>query len=191
MEPWFGEFTRAIVAAHREDWGSVSRLVRSDPKNHLGVLIFAGMTGEAEKVIADRRRRGDRLPWQFDADFVGQLRVAQGRFREGWALLEPLVQPEPRPRYRVFEAGAVARRALGDVRGAIALLEPLGQARAAAVSYPWSAYSWLRCRTLLVELYDQVGRTAEADAVDADIRRLLVVADPGHPLIRRLDERRR
>jgi len=80
---------------------------------------------------------------------------------------------------------------MGDVQGAIALLEPLGPARAAVVSYVWSASDWLRCRTLLVELYDQVGRTAEADAIDAEIRKLLSVADPGDPMIRRLDARRR
>jgi tetratricopeptide (TPR) repeat protein len=191
MDPSFAAATRALVAARREDWATVHRLVKDDMRSHLGVLIFAGMTREAEWVVAELRRRGERRPWQFEADFIGQLRVAQGRFADGWILLEPLTQPEPRPRYKVFEAGALARRALGDVPGAIALLEPLGPSRASAVSYVWSASDWLRCRTLLAELYDQAGRVQEADAVDADVRRLLTVADPGDPMIRRLDARRR
>jgi len=169
----------------------VRRLVKADTQSRPGILIFAGMTRQAERVVAESRRRGDRRPWQYEADFIGQLRVAQGRFAEGWTLLEPLTQPEPRPRYKVFEAGAIARRALGDVQGAIALLEPFGASRASAVSYVWSASDWLRCRTLLAELYDQAGRAQEADAVDAEVRRLLAVADPGDPMIRRLDARRR
>jgi len=169
----------------------VRRLVKADTQSRPGILIFAGMTREAERVVAEDRRRGERRPWQYEADFIGQLRVAQGRFAEGWTLLEPLTQPEPRPRYKVLEAGAIARRALGDVQGAIDLLEPLGASRASAVSYVWSASDWLRCRTLLVELYDQAGRAQEADAVDAEVRRLLAVADPGDPMIRRLDARRR
>ena len=190
MDPSFAAFTRELVAARREDWATVHRLVKADTQSRLGILIFAGLTREAERVIAELRRREENLHWQFEADFVGQLRVAQGRFAEGWTLLEPLTQPEPRPRYKVFEAGAIARRALGDLRGAIALLEPLGPSRASAVSYVWSVSDWLRCRTLLAELYDQVGRKQEADAVDGDVRRLLAVADPGDPMIRRLDARR-
>ena len=191
MDPSFAAFTRSLMAARREDWAAVRRLVRADTQSRPGILIFAGMTREAERVVAEDRRRGERRPWQYEADFIGQLRVAQGRFAEGWTLLEPLTQPEPRPRYKVLEAGAIARRALGDVQGAIDLLEPLGASRASAVSYVWSASDWLRCRTLLVELYDQAGRAQEADAVDAEVRRLLAVADPGDPMIRRLDARRR
>jgi tetratricopeptide (TPR) repeat protein len=190
MDPSLAETTRVLVAARREDWATVHRLVKAHTQSHLGVFIFAGMTREAERVLAELRRRGEKRPWQFEAGFIGQLRVAQGRFADGWILLEPLTHPEPRPRYKAFEAGALARRALGDVRGAIALLEPLGPSRASAVSYVWSVSDWLRCRTLLAELYDQVGRKQEADAVDADVRRLLAVADPGDPMIRRLDARR-
>jgi hypothetical protein len=48
-------------------------------------------------------------------------------------------------------------------------------------------YYWLRCRVLLAELYSEAGRQADADRAASQVRTLLAAADPGHPLLARLD----
>ena len=83
---------------------------------------------------------------------------------------------------------AIARRALGDIRGAIDTLEPLDGTRAAIVSHNWAVYDWLRCRVLLAEWYRQAGRPNDAIAVAREVRALLAVAEPGHPLLARLTQ---
>jgi len=85
-----------------------------------------------------------------------------------------------------YEAAAKGKRALGDLPGAIGLLERLGSAPAAAVMYQSDVHWWLRCRVLLAELYRDSGRTAEARTIAREVQEHLSVADAGHPLVHRL-----
>jgi tetratricopeptide (TPR) repeat protein len=152
----------------------------------VGILFTAGWFDDAEWVLAERRRRGLHLPWFVDADMIGQLRVVEGRYAEGLALLERL-KPDPMgPRYHVVEHIALARRGLGDLERAIRELEHAGETRAEAVTHEgWQVYSWLRCRVLLAEMYRDGGRHADAVRVALEVRSLLRLADDGHPLLTR------
>jgi hypothetical protein len=47
---------------------------------------------------------------------------------------------------------------------------------------------WMAMRAQLAALYRKAGREREARAVVAQLRKLLVVADPDHPLLQRLNE---
>ncbi len=46
---------------------------------------------------------------------------------------------------------------------------------------------WLRTRLELAKLYRSVGRVDEARVVEADLRKLLALADPDHPILLELE----
>jgi tetratricopeptide (TPR) repeat protein len=169
---------RQVVQPQRHDFDTLNERV--------GLLSTAGWFDDAEWVLAERRRRGVRVPWDFELDQVGQLRVAEGRYADGLAMLERL-KPDPMgPRYHVVEHIALARRGIGDLDGAIRELEHASETRAEAVTHEgWQVSSWLRCRVLLAEMYRDAGRTADAERVALEVRNLLSLADDGNPLVAR------
>jgi hypothetical protein len=100
--------------------------------------------------------------------------------------MEPL-QTFPGVRFYVDDALAVSRRGVGDLPGAIRELERLAQARSQAVTHDgWQVLAWLRCRVRLAEYYREAARYGESEQVFNEVRRLLAVADPNHPLRARL-----
>lgn len=185
---------RLVAAATWEDWPTFERELESsklflDPATSNGFLLaWAGQTARAERVVAELRRRRQGS-WELHDEMEGQIRVRQGRYSEGVALLAPLTLPEVRPNLHSYEFAARAHWRLGDVTAAVALLEPLDEQRFLAVSSPWSVSSWARCRLLLADIYRDLGRVAEARKVEDDLRRLLSMADIDHPLVRKLAER--
>ena len=156
--------------------------------SHHFTLAWAGQFARAERVIAERQRRG-LGNWQSFDESYGQLRVLQGRYAEGVALLEWFTLPEPRPKYRAYELAALGKWRLGDVTGATQILEPIDRDRFLAVAGPWAVSSWLRCRLLLADIYRDIGREADAIAIEQELRGLLALADQDHPVSRRLSER--
>ncbi|MEO7271686.1 MAG: protein kinase [Vicinamibacterales bacterium] len=190
------DFSVALVAARQEDWPELRRLVQPDHRRfevlnkRAAMLVWAGWLEAAEWVSTQRSTRATPIPPDIQADFEGQLRVAQGGYAEGLEMLEPLTKEAARPRLRVYEAVAFARARVGDRAAAIGLLEHLDGTRAVAVTYAWTVYDWLRCRVLLADLYRQTDRVADAERVEAEVRSLLAVADSDHPLLVRLATRR-
>jgi tetratricopeptide (TPR) repeat protein len=172
---------RRLIQPQRRDFNLLT--------NRLSILAWANWLDDAEWVVTERRRRAVHLPWFVEADQTGQLRVEQGRYAEGLALLERL-KPDPMgPRYFVVEHIAMARRGLGDSDAAIRELEHAGETRAEAVTHEgWQVYSWLRCRVLLAEMYRDAGRSADAEPVALEVRNLLQLADRDHPLLTRVSK---
>ena len=150
----------------------------------ISLLIWANKFSAAEWALAETRRRDVHFSTEAWVDRLGQLRVRQGRYAEGLALLDS-IKPDPMgPRYNVLEHIALGRRGLGDTAGAIKLLERAGQTRAQAVTHEgWQVSSWLRCRALLAELYQDAGRQSDAERVATDFRNLLRLAEADHPLL--------
>jgi hypothetical protein len=192
MPPIRYKWTRDYFNLQR---GRIAELRQSiQPERHdfdvlthrLMIIAWAGWLDDAEWVLAERRRRGVQVPWFVEADTIGQIRVKEGRYAEGLALLERL-KPDPMgPRYYVLEHDAMARRALGDSDAAIRELEHAGDTRAEAVTHEgWQVYSWLRCRVLLAEMYRDAGRGRDAERVALEVRNLLRLADDDHPLLTR------
>ena len=157
--------------------------------NHVSMLVWANWLDAAEWVLAERRRRAVHIPWFAEADVTGQLRVEEGRYAQGLALLQRL-KPDPMgPRYYVLEHIALARRGLGDSDGAIRELEHAAETRAEAVTHDgWQVYSWLRCQVLLAEMYRDAGRRTEAERVALEVRNLLRVADDDNPILARVSK---
>ena len=194
MDPEYRDWALALVATFREDAREFRRLV--DPVRHQfsvlhnrsGMLTMNGWLATTEWVLAERRRRHVAVAW-VEADFdAGLLAVARHQYGEARALLEPLTRSSwsTNSVALAYDALAVAYTSAGNPESAIALLEPLGDARAAAVSSQWRVYDWLRCRVLLAELYQSSGRHDDALRLAAEIRRLLGVSDADHPLLRRV-----
>ena len=46
---------------------------------------------------------------------------------------------------------------------------------------------WLRLQAQLAQLYREMGRDAEALKIEDELRRLLALADPDHPILRQLN----
>ena len=186
-------WVRDLFAFQRQRWEDLRHVFEPQRRDfdllnsRLMLLAWGNRFAEAEWVLAERQRRRLRYPADAVADHIGQLRIEQGRYAEGLALLERL-KPDPMgPRYYVVEHIAMARRGLEDAASAIRELERAGERRAEPVAFDaWQVYSWLRCRVLLFELYRDAGRHADAEGVARDVRTLLQLADADHPLLVRV-----
>ena len=77
----------------------------------------------------------------------------------------------------------------GELGKAIAVLETPSRHIVRMARTPTYNAEWLQTRDQLAQLYQQVGRFQDADAVDAELRALLAVADDDHPIKRRLLQR--
>jgi hypothetical protein len=100
-----------------------------------------------------------------------------GTIGEPWVLLRMAG-----PLAHALEAG-------GKLSEAARLLETVtaNQWRQYAIQGP--ASSWISGRNQLANLYRSMGRAKEADAIDADLLKLLAVADPDHPVLARIKAR--
>ena len=195
MNPEYRQWWEASISVWREDHETFRRLTAPHLgrfevlHNRSGMLSRMGWTKTAAWVAAERERRHVRMPWGEKVVDQGQLAVVQGRHAAGVAMLEAGIAGRiwgPDAGIPFYESAAIGKRALGDLAGAIALLERLGSVPASAVMSQWSVHPWLRCRVLLAELYRDSGRTAEAQAVAREVQQYLSAADAGHPLVHRL-----
>jgi len=85
--------------------------------------------------------------------------------------------------YVALESLAAARQKAGDTARAIETLDVTrGMRTRAAYGASYRPLLWLRLQAQLAGLYRQVGRDADADALDLEIATLLSVADPDHAL---------
>ena len=77
--------------------------------------------------------------------------------------------------------------ARGDTMRAIQVLEDAtndrSQLAAAAFDHRGGVAYWIVVRNELAELYDASGRVKQAKAVDAELMKLLAVADEDHPVL--------
>jgi len=80
---------------------------------------------------------------------------------------------------------AEAYLGLGDTEAAIRDLEWISRNR--QWTFPSNGPFWLEARYRLSEIYSQVGRQKEADAILEHLRVLLDLADPDHPILVRLE----
>lgn len=138
----------------------------------------------------------DRLLSQFEeccADepslpiFRGEVALARGHLDEAISHLEEGVSfyPEHLPfffvRFVGSESLANALAKKGDRTRAIRFLERASAMRRLAAFEEAGQY-WLRMRWQLSQLYRESGRVNEAQTVEAELRRLLALADSDHPI---------
>ena len=82
---------------------------------------------------------------------------------------------------------ATARRGVGDMQGAISLLQWFEREPILVHVQGFAGFDWLRCMTLLAEFYQEQGRTTEAARVAGKVRAMLKHADADHPFRARLE----
>jgi hypothetical protein len=80
----------------------------------------------------------------------------------------------------------------GDLNGAVQTLEAAARKNGMSTYGLLGATGYFGMRNLLEldRLYRQLGRHSEAEKVEADLRKLLLVADPDHPILLELQRRR-
>jgi hypothetical protein len=90
---------------------------------------------------------------------------------------------------RPLEAVESLARALdgqGDSQKAIKLLEQMSIEKTGF--YPDAPTGWLAIQFRLVQLYSKTGREEDAQKLETELRQVLAEADPGHPVLKHLDE---
>jgi serine/threonine protein kinase/tetratricopeptide (TPR) repeat protein len=121
----------------------------------------------------------------------GSLAFAEARSDEAIRLLERFME-EYQPGtywYRAARHIADVRAQKGDLTEGIRVLEAASRTRVQSLLGYWASSEWVRVRDRLAELYRASGRTNDADAVEKELLTILQVADPDHPIKRKLATR--
>jgi len=170
-----------------DDWDGVLAELGPDRVNSL-VLARAGRFAEA------RARLAGALPMvqERDGPTVDLLAAAASGRLEG----QPLALQTEVDRWRPLGTSAFYLKSLelaevwdkvGNVSQAIRVLEETVAQPPTFMGPPDPAgHWWLKAHVELVGAYRRVGRLAEADPLEAEVRRLMAVADPDHPFFRAL-----
>jgi tetratricopeptide (TPR) repeat protein len=158
----------------------------SDPQQ-VPYFVRAGMLKEAEAALTRLERDWGPTPW-------ADLRRGQGRFDEAIALYEQYLDTHnPWPRYLEFSAPVYlglseAWEAKGEFGKAIDVLQT-GFSRRSEMAIDLgsgrpSGIYWIEARARLARLYRRVGR--DARSIEHELRELLKLADPDHPVVLQL-----
>jgi hypothetical protein len=67
--------------------------------------------------------------------------------------------------------------------------ESKGRADTCLVNKPMIGAFWLRTELQLADLYRAMGRVAEAEKIEDELRKMLIYADADHPLLVQLKQR--
>jgi DNA-binding winged helix-turn-helix (wHTH) protein/tetratricopeptide (TPR) repeat protein len=148
------------------------------------LLARAGLSSEA----AERSRS---MPDPAFARLVrGELLLARGQPKEAILALQEDVEVLRPWAYGSFflatESIARAWERQGDLERAVEVLEDGSKQRTAAAFYPVSPPLWMRNQVQLAQLYRKVGRVEDARKVEAELLKLLALADPDHPILLQL-----
>ena len=151
-------------------------------------LLRAGLLSEAEAAISDmENNKASSFPEGLPKYFRGELALARRNTGQAIALFEEAVRPLGAFRFFAFggsESLARAWEQQGNFQRAIGILEAVRPFRTRYL-FPGSA-KWMKTQLRLAQLYRKVGREQEAGEIEAELRKLLVYADPDHPFLRQL-----
>jgi tetratricopeptide (TPR) repeat protein len=86
------------------------------------------------------------------------------------------------------ESLAAGLKEQGELARAIEVLERVSEKSFDAVMSNAAGVYWLRSRFELSRLYREAGRVTDARVVEAELRKLLALADKGHPILRELQK---
>jgi serine/threonine-protein kinase len=163
---------------------------------YLDSLIQAGLLDEVRRVVASLGANGGWGPPSNSLDIEGHVALADGRIDEGIRLLQAARQADPPKPRDLAMVLSIAHHWVprGQVEEAISMLEDATRnGWPECVTYnapPGCIVVWTRSRDLLAELYWQTGRVKEAESIDAELQRVLAVADVDHPVLVRIKARR-
>jgi predicted Zn-dependent protease len=123
--------------------------------------------------------------FQGQSDFLhGRVDEALSRFQTS---MDALKDDSAAPMYQATgEMFASALERAGKPQKAVAVLEQVTRVR---TTYPGgAAIGLLRNQARLARLYRGLGRETEAAAIEARLRKLLIYADPEHPILKQLHQ---
>jgi tetratricopeptide (TPR) repeat protein len=183
----------------RELQGLLTALVqesyRVDPT--IGILLArTGLVTRAERVLAETQRNSAFVrPGALEA-VRGELAMARGQTGEA---IRQLRKSQERSRFfgsAAFLLGmetlasALANR--GNLDNAIGVLE-FGSKQKRQVAFYWMSNGvlWERNQLLLARLYRKAGRAADAHRIEAELLKLLAIADADHPILLELQPSQR
>jgi tetratricopeptide (TPR) repeat protein len=158
----------------------------------------AGLFRQARSFLQAEERAEKNSGRRFGAleTVRGELALARGDLETAIRELEEGTTLTPEwwrwPGYYLgSESLAAALAKKGELARAISVLERASEGRFQAVinNSAGGAY-WLRDRLALARRYRDVGRQDDAKAVEADLRKLLALADEGHPIVVELQRRK-
>jgi tetratricopeptide (TPR) repeat protein len=115
----------------------------------------------------------------------GELDLARGEVDSGIAELEEGIRRVGVMGNWVFlgsESLAAALKEKGDLAQAVQVLERTSEKRSSAAFEGAGAF-WLRDQFQLARLYRDVGRVKDAQKIEGELRSLLALADPDHPML--------
>jgi serine/threonine-protein kinase len=180
---------RAEIAALREDAAGVRAALDSAPQLKLPpaiavnrvttLLVRVGMLDDVDKWLDAQPDQIKKTNAAFAAA-EGELALARGdvpRAVERLSGWQQTVRGSP-AQCIAATTYALALERKGDWAAAVSVLETLGAQRIYLYARPQSPIpAWLRSRPVLARLYRALGRQADAEATEADLRRLLAFAD--------------
>ncbi|MBI2956509.1 MAG: hypothetical protein HYY26_04260 [Acidobacteria bacterium] len=181
----------AEVAFMRGDTAAFRKHLRNRLQHGPGYLVTAylaraGLLAEAEQALRQLETGVVSKPEFKSAQ--GELAFAHGRLSDAISLLEEstsLLHGSPLPIFWLNSetlAQAWERKGRPDKA-----LEVLARAsRQKRRIYPQSANFWMRVELRRAQLLRKMGRPAEAEKVESELRRLLAYADRNHPILRAL-----
>lgn len=158
------------------------------------LMAMAGRSEEARRIIEDPRTVELLTPPYQERDWrnlaTGWLDLAEGRYQEALDRFSPslfYLNISARHADQLAMHG-LARAYLGAGRteSAIETLESTRRQRPLTIFEPGATWFWLHNQVLLHDLYADSGQEAKANAIAAELRELLQLADPAHPFLQRL-----
>jgi tetratricopeptide (TPR) repeat protein len=158
-------------------------------------LIQVGLIDEAQQAVDSIRKTGSGGPPSNMLDIEGQLAMAEGRIDDGVRLFEAARQagpPKPTDLRMALTLADVWNRRGEPQKSMNVLEDATSDGWLECVNYPTPPgciVTWLRSRDLLAQLYYQLGLAKEAGALDAELLKLLAVADADHPMLTRIKAR--
>jgi len=177
----------AVIADVVDDFGTLrAEMSRVPVAGEVRALRYvrAGLYLQAEQVVS----RGGADASGFLATASGELALRRGQAADAIPLLQRGVAAARHDtlseRYLGAESLAAALERLGRKDEALEALEAAGADFPRYTRTGPSAAFWLRVLDRLARAYREHGRDRDAKAVEDRLRRLLVMADANHPLVR-------
>lgn len=191
----------------RGDWFAVKKFLPSERylADNPGdpVLIFmvrAGMWSDVERAMQRARQEWGPLDASGIEITEGELALAKGDDEHGISLLEDGLGsrgsvPRPSPTFFLASdslAGAYEKQ--GRLDQALRVLQRASSEKSRTLTDPhWGPGNvvamWMTSELHLADLYRKMGRVSDAEKIEGELSRLLIYADPDHPILRALQSR--
>jgi hypothetical protein len=157
-------------------------------------MARAGLLLEAREDISDLQKKWDHDNWGpgmrgYLLTIRGDLALARGERARAIPLLQEGLEKIRHTATMTFFLGSMdlanAWEQQGDSARAIRVLEQSSQEENAAC-FSDAQFVWQQAQFQLAQLYRKVGREADARKSEDELRKLLVYADPDHPIVLQL-----